>query len=331
MIPEDVFSISAAIVGSIGGAGLIILGLSSWLGKVWASRLMNEEKFKHQQELTLLTESIKNQNNIELEKLKAKIESNSHIHKLDKTHEHEQRKKIKEVISKNKVSIIDAAETLNHRLWNFNDNHSEKWHIKNNKDIDNQYYLYSFAYRLLVFFSWCNTLEKEMIYLDSTIANEMDLDFVKFIKLFPQIMCDAVLFSGLQYDYSHDTDHFYKNNFQSSVNQIRIDGEVISFEEFKSKIERDDIDVSNVINFLSGITPNEDRLRWYRLQAMHCVLLMYINTFGYDFQYTEISKIKALLAKSKKNLTFNNLNKMIINFKLHNSNEVKLILAEVNT
>ena len=97
MIPEDVFSISAAIVGSIGGAGLIILGLSSWLGKVWASRLMNEEKFKHQQELTLLTESIKNQNNIELEKLKAKIESNSHIHKLDKTHEHEQRKKIKEV------------------------------------------------------------------------------------------------------------------------------------------------------------------------------------------------------------------------------------------
>lgn len=327
---EDLLSVSTVIIGSIGSAGAIIFGLSSWLGKVWASRLMSTEKFKHQQELLVISEDIKNKNNVELEKLKAQIESTSHIEKLDKTHKHEQRKKIKEIISKNKVNIIDAAESLNNRMWNFGDNHSEGWHIKNDKKIDDQYYLYSFAYRLLSFFSWCGKVEKEMIYLDSTIAEEKDLDFVKFLKLFPQLMCDASLFKDLEYDYSHDTDHFYKNNFQSSINQISREYGVITFEEFKSKIEKNEINVDKVINFLSGINPNEQRLRWFRLESMHFVLLMFINSFGYDFQHTNVEKIRTLLNKHKDNPTFSKLNLMICDFKLQESSEVKLISSEIN-
>lgn len=158
---EDIVSVSTVIIGSIGSAGAIIFGLSSWLGKVWANHLMNTEKFKHQQELLVITEEIKNKNIVALEKLKAQIESTSHIEKLDKTHEHEQRKKIKEVISKNKVNIIDAAESLNHRMWNFGDNYSEGWHVKNDRKIDSQYYLYSFAYRLLDFFHGAIKLRKK--------------------------------------------------------------------------------------------------------------------------------------------------------------------------
>lgn len=330
MSSEDLLSVSTVIFGSIGGAGLIILGLSSWLGKVWANRLMNAETFKHQQEFLVITEDIKSKSNVELEKLKAQIESTSHVEKLDKTHEHEQRKKIKEVISKNKVNIIDAAESLNHRMWNFGDNHSEGWHIKNDKEIDNQYYLYSFAYRLLAFFSWCGKVEKEMIYLDSTIAEEKDLNFVKFLKIFPQLMCDASTFKGLEYDYSHDTDHFYKDNFQSFVNQISREDGVITFEDFKSKIERREINVDKVIGFLSGINPSENRFRWFRLESMHFVLLMFINTYGYDFQYTDIEKIRELLKKHKVNPTFSNINRMICDFKLQESPEVKLILSELN-
>ncbi|GKR00148.1 hypothetical protein [Aeromonas hydrophila] len=328
---EDIVSVSTVIIGSIGSAGAIIFGLSSWLGKVWANHLMNTEKFKHQQELLVITEEIKNKNIVALEKLKAQIESTSHIEKLDKTHEHEQRKKIKEVISKNKVNIIDAAESLNHRMWNFGDNYSEGWHVKNDRKIDSQYYLYSFAYRLLAFFSWCDKVEKEMIYLDSTIAEEKDLNFVKFLKLFPQLMCDASLFKDLEYDYSHDTDHFYKNNFQSSINQISRKDGVITFEDFKSKIEKNEINVDKVIDFLSGINPNENRLRWFRLESMHFVLLMFINTFGYDFQYTDIEKIRGLLKKHKDNPTFPNLNRMICDFKLQDSSEVKLISSELNS
>lgn len=330
MSSGEIFDVSAAVLTSIGGAGVIILGLSSWLGKVWAARLMDSERHQHQQKLTQITESIKNKNNVELEKLKARIESHSHVYKLDKTHEHEQRKKIKEVISKNKVSIIDSAETLNHRMWNFNENHEEQWHAQNDETIDKQYYLYSFVYRILVFFSWCNTLEKEMIYLDSTIANEKDLDFVKFLKLFPQIMCDVILFDGLEYNHSHDTDHFFKNNFQSSVDQVRTKDGVLSFDEFKKKIEEKAIDVNNVIEYISGISPNEERLRWFRLQAMHYSLLMFINTFGYDFQHTSASRIKELKRAHKDNPTLINLSKMIAKFKLQENEEVKLILGALN-
>ncbi|HHF2887879.1 hypothetical protein ND926_00810 [Vibrio diabolicus] len=327
---ENIFSLSAAVIGSVGGAGAIILGLSSWLGKVWANRLMNKEKFRHQEELLVMTEDIKNKNSVELEKLKAKIEASSHIDKLDKTHIHEQRKKIKEVISKNKVNIIDAAEVLNHRMWNFGDNHSEDWHVRNDKKIDDQYYLYSFAYRLLSFFAWCEIVEKEMIYLDSTIADEKDLDFVKFLKIFPQLMCDASLFDGLEYDYSSDTDHFYKNNFHSAVNKVIHNGKVISFEEFKEKIASENIDVDNVIDFLSGITPNEPRLRWFRLESMHFVLLMFINSFGYDFQYTDARKVSELLNKHKNNPILSNLHTMICNFKLQDNLEVKQISLVLN-
>ncbi len=170
-----------------------------------------------------------------------------------------------------------------------------------------------------------------MIYLDSTIAEEKDLNFVKFLKLFPQLMCDASLFEGLEYDYSHDTDHFYKNNFQSHINQIRREDGVITFEDFKSKIEKNEINIDKAIDFLSGINPNENRLRWFRLESMHFVLLMFINTFGYDFQYTDIEKIRGLLNKHKDNPTFQNLNRMICDFKLQNSSEVQFISSELNS
>lgn len=40
----DVWSLSGAILVSLGGGGAIVLLLSSWLGRVWASRLAEAEK-----------------------------------------------------------------------------------------------------------------------------------------------------------------------------------------------------------------------------------------------------------------------------------------------
>lgn len=41
---EDTFKIVTAMLTSVGGAGVIIFGLSSWLGKVWANRILEKEK-----------------------------------------------------------------------------------------------------------------------------------------------------------------------------------------------------------------------------------------------------------------------------------------------
>ena len=258
--------------------------------------------------------------------LKSTFESYFHVFKLDKDHEYEQRKKIKEVISRNKIRIIDAAESLNHRMWNFNNNHNENWHIYEKDKFPEQYYLSSFVYRILIFFAWCRSTEKEMIYIDSTLATDKDLYFVKFLKILPQILCDGMLFKGLKYDHNHDKDNFFKNDFLALVEQMQDNDVMLSYESFKEKIKKKEIDVIKVVDFISGMSPEEERLRWSRLQAMHYVLLMFINTYGYDFQYTESSQIKELNAKQPKNPVLDNMEFMLDKHKLLENKEVSKIL-----
>jgi hypothetical protein len=40
----DIFSVATAVLASLGGAGLLLIALSSWLGKVWASRILERER-----------------------------------------------------------------------------------------------------------------------------------------------------------------------------------------------------------------------------------------------------------------------------------------------
>lgn len=41
---SEAFSIAAAVVASVGGGGILVVALSSWLGRVWASRILEREK-----------------------------------------------------------------------------------------------------------------------------------------------------------------------------------------------------------------------------------------------------------------------------------------------
>lgn len=60
-----VFQVATAVLFSIGGGGIIVLGLSGWLGKVWAERLMANETQRHR---------------IELEKLRTELETAADRH-----------------------------------------------------------------------------------------------------------------------------------------------------------------------------------------------------------------------------------------------------------
>ncbi|MUJ30184.1 hypothetical protein GNP73_19700 [Aliivibrio fischeri] len=62
---ESVFKIIVASITSVGSAGLIFFGLSSWLGKVWANRILETEKGLQAKSL----ESMKYELNILQEKL----------------------------------------------------------------------------------------------------------------------------------------------------------------------------------------------------------------------------------------------------------------------
>lgn len=47
----QIINIATAIIASIGTSSLLIMGLSSWLGRVWAARILEADKLKYAKEL----------------------------------------------------------------------------------------------------------------------------------------------------------------------------------------------------------------------------------------------------------------------------------------
>ncbi len=48
---NDIVKIFLIILGSIGGATIVLFSLSSWLGKVWAARILESDRSKFSQEI----------------------------------------------------------------------------------------------------------------------------------------------------------------------------------------------------------------------------------------------------------------------------------------
>lgn len=69
-----IFEVTGAILLSLSTGGAIVLGLSSWLGKVWAERLMAKETAKHNHELEQLRSSLQIQVDQSAQTYKQKID-----------------------------------------------------------------------------------------------------------------------------------------------------------------------------------------------------------------------------------------------------------------
>ena len=72
---QEVFQVGGAVIVSLGGAGAIVLGCSSYFGKMWANKLMESDKAKYAQEL----ESLKNKFTNETESYKLKLKKSEFI------------------------------------------------------------------------------------------------------------------------------------------------------------------------------------------------------------------------------------------------------------
>jgi hypothetical protein len=49
--PDDAYKVAFAIISSVVGTSVFIVGLSSWLGKVWAKRILQQYKLKYGSEM----------------------------------------------------------------------------------------------------------------------------------------------------------------------------------------------------------------------------------------------------------------------------------------
>ena len=103
---ENFLKIGGAIFGAVGSASVIIIGLSSWLGKVWASRIYEKERKRHETEL----KEFQNKLDFKLAEFNSKLDRLSHENKLRFTMLHEQRMTIiKELYSK----LVDLQDYIN--------------------------------------------------------------------------------------------------------------------------------------------------------------------------------------------------------------------------
>jgi hypothetical protein len=73
------FSAAAAILAAVGGAGAIILALSAWLGKVWATHLMQSDQAHHSRALEELRSDLQRSSSVELERLRSAIDNERDI------------------------------------------------------------------------------------------------------------------------------------------------------------------------------------------------------------------------------------------------------------
>jgi hypothetical protein len=219
-----------------------------------------------------------------------------HLFKLEQEYRYEQRKKIKDILARNKVQLLNQCEDLSHRMWNLRHNYQKEWHHVSGvfHDPGNRYF-FSSIYRVVAVLAWIRKTEKEMCYLDTTEASPADLDFVAFLRLLPTILTDVQLFKGVAYNESVAKDHFFKNDLHSMADEFLDNGEVIQFSEFSRSPEHTIGNLEQVCRFVDGISPGEKRLRWDRMQAFHLTLIAFLNMYGYSYQRTSDRKTKSFV------------------------------------
>ena len=66
---NDAFKIITAAITALGGGAVIVFAFSSWLSKIWASKILEKDKFKYNKEL----EELKKQYELDYEKNKSRF------------------------------------------------------------------------------------------------------------------------------------------------------------------------------------------------------------------------------------------------------------------
>ena len=210
--------------------------------------------------------------------LKNLFENNLHARKLNTQHKLEEQKKIKEEIAKYKIHLLNACEDINHRFCNLGTNYNQNWmrvnSIFNNKE---NYYFHSMIYRFLYLYIWIKKAQKNMIFLDTTSASSKDLEFITFLKIFPNIMCDLDFIIGANANQNSEDDHFFKNIFESFPDFI-LDGDTPkSFEKYNEDLQNLQTSLRKLYIYFDNISPTENRNRWDRIHFLHLTVILFLN------------------------------------------------------
>lgn len=258
--------------------------------------------------------------------IKNYFENKLHKRKLETEHKFNQQKMIKEVLAKYKVHLLTSCEDFNYRMWNFSENHSKKWHYISKKDDDYcnpHYYFHSFVYRFLSILAWIKKIQKEIVFIDTTLASKKDLEFVKFLRVISQLFCDLQFVEGKKADGTYAIDHFFRDNLNLFPDVIIEEKGLKSYSEYIGNLEKTKESLNDLYNWFNGISPIENRKRWDRLYFLHLTIMIFLNNYGYDFQKTDKDKLKQILVNPQKQVNMDGFFELLSGYKLDKNKEVE--------
>jgi hypothetical protein len=251
-------------------------------------------------------------------------------HKLAIEYEYEQRKKLRDLIGCYHGRLLQACNNLSYRFWNLYANAGAAWLDSDGDYKQPGYYLLSFVHRFLAVFSFIRQFENEAIYVDRRIAEPEDFIFLNYLEAIRWVMTDVALFDGIPYDSSHQRDHFFSDNFREYCDGCAAHGEFITYVELKDRVARVR-SLDPVLQFFDSLRPSEDRLRWDRLVGLHLLLMAFVNSFGYEPQYTPQSKFESVAAQIRRQRVLENLANWLPRHGLGGDKESRRIIRALQT
>jgi hypothetical protein len=231
-------------------------------------------------------------------------------HRLKTEHEYSERKKLRELISTSHGRVLEAAESLNHRLWNLKMNQGQPWLKLNGRyeKTGEHYYFRTTIYRMLVFLRQLKEFQDRAIYIDARIAERTDVLFLMYAKALEWALTDVALFGGLPYDPNNATDHLFKGHMRVACEVCVQDNPDFLLSKFESDLREGKFleEFRPLYRFFDGLS-SDGSLRWDRIVAFHLLLCSFINTFGYPMQRTSPEQIKEISNSMRHSKVLTNL------------------------
>lgn len=231
-------------------------------------------------------------------------------HRLSTEHEYAQRKELRSLIGRYHGRVLEAAESLNHRLWNLQENQDKGW-LRIDGDLERAadgYYFRTTVYRTLVLLTYLRRFQGEALFIDARIAEKGDLVFLLYAKALEWALTDVSLFEGVAYDVNHPTDHLFRGHMHVACEACSDADGPMSLATFENQLKAGAIGValSPLFRFFDGLAAN-DEPRWDRLVAFHLLLCSFINAFGYPMQETSRAQLHQLATTMKHGAVQRNL------------------------
>jgi hypothetical protein len=228
-------------------------------------------------------------------------------HKLEAEYEYEQRKRLRNLIGSYHGRLLNAANSLNYRLWNLYKHHDRGWLRVGGTYPPENYYFHSFIHRFLNVFFHIRQFEREAVVVDARIAEPRDFLFLKYLAALRWCMTDVALFHNVPYDHYDQTDHFFSDAFRQYCDDCAAQGgEFIALHDLTTRVQTDRT-LDSVLHFFDSLSPDEDRLRWDRLVALHLLLVAFVNNFGYEEQRTSPEQFNEIAAQFRHPQILSNL------------------------